>query len=99
MQDIRASLERVHERIARAAARAGRRAEDVLLIGVSKAVEPVRIREAVAPGVPALGENPGQEARAKIAVLRPAVPWPLARQPQTDKAQVAVELFDLIHSA
>src|SRR5436190_17645 len=69
MQDIRASLERVRERIARAAARAGRRAEDVLLIGVSKAVEPVRIREAVAAGVPALGENRVQEARAKIAEL------------------------------
>src|SRR5436309_9188904 len=75
MQDIRASLERVRERIARAAGRAGRRAEDVLLIGVSKAVEPVRILEAVAAGVPALGENRVQEARAKIAELGRAVPW------------------------
>src|SRR5216110_2461132 len=98
MQDIRASLERVRERIARAAARAGRRAEDVLLIGVSKAVEPVRIREAVAAGVPALGENRVQEARAKIAELGRAVPWHLVGQLQTNKAKDAVELFDLIHS-
>src|SRR2546430_12541682 len=34
--DIRTNLERVRERIARAAERAGRRAEDVLLVGVSK---------------------------------------------------------------
>src|SRR5437870_10672818 len=98
MQDIRASLERVRERIARAAARAGRRAEDVLLIGVSKAVEPVRIREAVAAGVPALGENRVQEARAKIAELGRAVPWHLVGQLQTNKAKDAVQLFDLIHS-
>src|SRR5438132_583873 len=98
MQDIRASLERVRERIARAAARAGRRAEDVLLIGVSKAVEPVRIREAVAAGVPALGENRVQEARAKIAGVGRAVPWHLVGQLQTNKAKDAVELFDLIHS-
>src|SRR2546428_609493 len=55
MDDIRASLERVRERVARAAERVGRRAEDVLLIGVSKTVEPARIREAIAAGVPALG--------------------------------------------
>src|SRR5438094_860257 len=67
MDDIRASLERVRERVARAAERVGRRAEDVLLIGVSKTVEPARIREAIAAGVPALGENRVQEARAKIA--------------------------------
>src|SRR5213596_4430887 len=89
MQDIRASLERVREGIARAAARAGRRAEDVLLIGVSKAVEPVRIREAVAAGVPALGENRVQEARAKIAELGRAVPWHLVGQLQTNKAKDA----------
>src|SRR2546427_174030 len=53
MDDIRASLERVRERVARAAERVGRRAEDVLLIGVSKTVEPARIREAIAAGVPA----------------------------------------------
>src|SRR2546427_11882233 len=98
MQDIRASLERVRERIARAAARAGRRAEDVLLIGVSKTVEPARIREAIAAGVPALGENRVQEARAKIAELGRAVPWHLVGQLQTNKAKDAVELFDLIHS-
>src|SRR5437773_1656919 len=67
MDDIRASLERVRERVARAAERAGRRAEDVLLIGVSKTVALARIREAVAAGIPALGENRVQEARAKIA--------------------------------
>jgi hypothetical protein len=98
MSDIRASLERVRERIARAAERAGRRAESVLLIGVSKTVEVERIRQAVAAGVPALGENRVQEARAKIAALGRPVPWHLVGQLQTNKAKDAVELFDVIHS-
>ena len=98
MHDIRACLERVRERVARAAERAGRRAEDVLLIGVSKTVEVARIREAVAAGIPALGENRVQEARAKIAELGRPVPWHLVGQLQTNKARDAVELFDLIHS-
>src|SRR5258708_5887103 len=98
MQDIRANLERVRERIARAAERAGRRAGDVLLIAVSKTVEAERIRQAVAAGVAALGEKRGQEARAKIAELGRPVPWHLVGQLQTNKAKEAVELFDLIHS-
>ncbi len=98
MQDIRANLERVRERIARAAERAGRRAGDVLLIAVSKTVEAERIRQAVAAGVAALGENRVQEARAKIAELGRPVPWHLVGQLQTNKAKEAVELFDLIHS-
>src|SRR5438034_904410 len=67
MDDIRASLERVRERVARAAERAGRRAEDVLLIGGSKTVALARTREAGAAGVPAPGRNRGQGARAASA--------------------------------
>src|SRR2546430_14417042 len=98
MDGVRASLERVRERVARAAERAGRRAEEVLLIGVSKTVALARIREAVAAGIPALGENRVQEAGAKIAELGRPVPWHLVGQLQTNKARDAAELFDLIHS-
>ena len=69
MQDIRANLERVRERVARAAERAGRHAEDVLLVGVSKTVDVARVRAAVAAGLGALGENRVQEARDKVAEI------------------------------
>ena len=98
MQDIRANLERVRERIARAAERAGRRPDGVLLIGVSKTVDTARIRAALAAGLPALGENRVQEARAKIAELGRPVPWHLVGHLQTNKAREALELFDVIHS-
>src|SRR6266704_6758163 len=77
MQDIRANLERVRERIARDAA---------------------RVREAIAAGVTALGENRVQEARAKIAEVGRPVPWHLIGHLQTNKAKDALELFDVIHS-
>jgi len=98
MHDIGASLEGVRERIARAAERAGRRADAVQLIGVSKTVEVARIREALAAGLSALGENRVQEARPKIAELGRAVAWHLVGHLQTNKAKDAVELFDAIHS-
>jgi PLP dependent protein len=98
MTDIRANLERVRERVARAAERAGRRASDVLLVGVSKTVDAARIRQAIEAGVPALGENRVQEAKEKVTELGRPVPWHLIGHLQTNKARDAVELFDVIHS-
>jgi pyridoxal phosphate enzyme (YggS family) len=98
MDDIRTNLARVRERITRAAERAGRRPEEVLLVGISKTVEVERIREAVAAGIPALGENRVQEARAKVAALGHPVPWHLVGTLQTNKVKEALSLFDLIHS-
>ena len=98
MDDIRANIERVNERVSRAAARAGRRAEDVLLIGVSKTVDVDRIRAAVAAGIRALGENRVQEAKDKVATLGRPVPWHLIGHLQTNKVKDALGLFDVIHS-
>ena len=98
MTEIQANLQRVRERIARAAERAGRRAQDVLLVGVSKTVDVERIRQAIAAGIPALGENRVQEARGKVDEIGRPVPWHLVGHLQTNKARDAVELFDVIHS-
>jgi hypothetical protein len=98
MLDIEANVARVRERIARAAERAGRRADDVLLIGVSKTVDAARIRAAVAAGVTALGENRVQEAKAKIAELGRPAAWHLIGHLQTNKVKDALALFDVVHS-
>jgi len=98
MHDIRAGLMRVRERIAAAAERAGRRADDVLLIAVSKTVEVERVREAIDAGVVALGENRVQEAKAKFAVLGHKVPWHLIGHLQTNKVKDALAVFDVIQS-
>ena len=98
MDDIHANVEQVRERIARAAGRAGRRAEDILLVAVSKTVDVERIRRAIAAGLTALGENRVQEAREKIGLLGRPVSWHLIGHLQTNKVKDALELFDLIHS-
>jgi PLP dependent protein len=98
MLDIAGNLERVRERLARAAERSGRRPADVLLIAVSKTIDVERMRAAVAAGVAALGENRVQEARSKVAELGRPVAWHLIGHLQTNKARDAVELFDVIHS-
>ena len=96
--DVRANIEQVRERIARAAERSGRRRDDVLLIGVSKTMPVDRIRAAIEAGIPALGENRVQEAKAKVPELGRAVPWHLIGHLQTNKVKDALALFDVIHS-
>jgi pyridoxal phosphate enzyme (YggS family) len=98
LEVIRRNLEGVRERVARAAERAGRRPEDVLLIGVSKTVPVERVRLGVEAGLAALGENRVQEAKEKIKVLGRPVPWHLIGHLQTNKVRDAIELFDVIHS-
>lgn len=98
MLDIPSNVARVRERIARAAERAGRRADQVLLIGVSKTVDVARIRAAIGAGVTALGENRVQEAKAKIAELGRPAAWHLIGHLQTNKVKDALALFDVIHS-
>lgn len=96
--DVAGNLGRVRERIWRAAERAGRAPEEVLLVGVSKSVDVERIRSALAAGLGALGENRVQEAKEKIGAIGRPVPWHLVGHLQTNKSREAVLLFDLIHS-
>ncbi len=98
LETLRRNLTAVRERIERAAGRAGRRPEDVLLIGVSKTVPSDRVRLGVEAGLAALGENRVQEAKEKIKVLGRPVPWHLIGHLQTNKVRDALELFDVIHS-
>ncbi len=99
---IAARVSAVRERIARAAARAGRRPEEVRLLAVSKTQPPEAVREAFAAGLLDFGENRVQEAQAKIAALEDlrahGVKWHLVGHLQDNKARRAVALFDSIHS-
>lgn len=102
MNDIAENVAAVRARIADAALRAGRRAEDIRLVAVTKRVTPERVAEAVAAGVAEFGENYVQEAREKIPALAiltgQALVWHLIGHLQSNKAKYSVELFSLIHS-
>ena len=96
---IRERLAQVHERIARAAARTGRRAEEITLIAVSKTFDPAVVQQAVDAGVRDLGENRVQEAATKVPQVRGQdLRWHLIGHLQSNKARAAVSLFDVIHT-
>lgn len=91
----------VRSTIARAAAIAGRKADAVTLIAISKTHDASAIRPLIEAGQRAFGENRVQEAQAKWPALRaeaPDVELHLVGQLQSNKAVDAVDLFDAIHS-
>jgi PLP dependent protein len=96
---IRENLKRIHERIAAAAQRAGRRAEEITLIGVSKTHPASAIREAYDAGLRHFGENRVQEwegKRATVGELQAS--WHLIGHLQSNKAARAAKLFHCIDS-
>lgn len=97
-----------HERLAAVrasisdAARLARRgAEAVTLVAVSKTHSEDAIRPLIAAGQRHFGENRVQEAEAKWPTLKadcPDVRLHLVGQLQSNKAEAAIALFDVIHS-
>jgi pyridoxal phosphate enzyme (YggS family) len=100
-REIAANLHEVRARIARAAEAAGRAADEVALIAISKGHSADAVRAALAAGHTVFGENRVQEAKAKFSELRtafPALELHLVGPLQTNKTRDAVALFDAIHS-
>jgi pyridoxal phosphate enzyme (YggS family) len=97
LEQIRDNHQRVLERIARAAERAARSANDVQLVAVTKTVSAERLTAAVAAGITVLGENRVQEAESKAPSVT-GVTWHLVGPLQGNKARRAVNLFDVIET-
>jgi len=95
----RVNLLRIQERIATAAARAGRRAEEITLIAVSKTHPASAIHEAYEAGVRHFGENRVQEWEGKRAETEGlAATWHLIGHLQSNKAARAAKLFHTVDS-
>lgn len=84
-------------RIVAAAEAAGRDPREVTLIAVTKTHPAEVVDEAVIAGAHDLGENRVQEAQAKKPGVRKAR-WHLIGPLQRNKARVALEVFDVIHT-
>ena len=99
--DIGFRIEEIRERIARAAERSGRDADQITVLGACKQVERERILQAIALGIDHVGENQVQEAEAKFKGLeRPdrLAGLHLIGHLQANKVRRAVDMFDVIQS-
>jgi PLP dependent protein len=96
---VRENLLRIQERIITAAARAGRRAEEITLIAVSKTHPASAIHEAYEAGVRHFGENRVQEWEGKRGGTEGlAATWHLIGHLQSNKAARAANLFHNVDS-
>lgn len=98
MTMISDNLESVRDRISRASLKAGRRADEVKLVAVSKKVDADSVRSAAAAGVRNFGENYIQEARAKIEMLPDTLCWHMIGHLQMNKIKYVPRLFHYVHS-
>ena len=94
---ISENLEQVRKNIAAAAERAGRSADEITLIAVSKTRTAEEINEAIAAGVTDIGENKPQEVRDKFADVNP-VKWHMIGHLQTNKIKYIIDRVCMIHS-
>lgn len=94
------NIARIRESISQAAARAGRSPDSVILMAVSKVVEPERIRQAYQAGIRVFGENRVQEFDDKAPAIKDLenTEWHLIGHLQTNKAKKAAEIFHAIDS-
>jgi pyridoxal phosphate enzyme (YggS family) len=88
----------VRSRIKEAAERAGRRADGIILVCVTKTVGVPQIEEALAAGAADIGESRVQDAEVKFKAIGRRARWHLIGHLQTNKVKEAVRIFDLIHS-
>jgi pyridoxal phosphate enzyme (YggS family) len=96
-----ARLADIHANIARVCKPARRDPKDVTLIAVSKTRDAPAIVPLITAGQRVFGENRVQEAQGKWPALRadyPDIALHLIGQLQSNKAEEAVALFDVIHS-
>ncbi len=96
----------VRARIGDAARRAGRRPEEITLVGASKRQAPERVIAAVRAGLARVGESYAQEALPKLAEVQAALEgsgvnaprWHFIGRLQSNKARALVGAFDVVET-
>ncbi len=92
-------LKEVEERIQWACQRAGRKREEVLLLGASKSVPSERIREFFNCGLKVFGENRVQEFLKKYEDLKDLpIDWHFIGRLQSNKVKYIIDKVSLVHS-
>ncbi len=94
---LEGKLAQVRAKIAAAAARSGRNANDVEIIAVTKTHGPETVRDAWDAGLSIMGENKVQEAAWKIPASVGGPEWHLIGHLQRNKVRPALSMFSFFH--
>jgi pyridoxal phosphate enzyme (YggS family) len=99
VEGVRANVQRVRSEIADAAARAGRRADDVQLLAAVKYVAIDELPVLAAAGITLAGENRAQELERKVAAPGgEQLTWDFIGHLQSRKVKAILPLVRMIHS-
>jgi hypothetical protein len=98
-QNLPVRIAEVRERLARAARDAGRTADSVTLLAISKAQPAERVAAAAAAGLKDFGESYLKEALAKIAALqKQPLTWHFVGRLQANKTRPIAQEFAWVHA-
>jgi len=99
MNDLNTKLESINSRIAAACSEAGRRADEIRILAVSKGQPACKIRQLFAAGQTEFGENYLQEAMAKQAELADLdLQWHFIGPIQSNKTAEIARRFQWVQS-
>ena len=95
---ISSNLHKINQDIEENCKLSGRKTDEVILIGASKAQTIKSIKEAYESGLTHFGENYLQEAEEKIENLSRDLVWHYIGSIQSRKAKRIAEIFDWVHT-
>jgi pyridoxal phosphate enzyme (YggS family) len=98
VERVRANLAEVRERIAAAAARAGRDGDCVELVAAGKYLAMEDLGVLAQAGIAVVGENRAQDLRAKVDAYGDTFTWDFIGHLQSRKVKQVAPLVRLIHS-
>ena len=95
---ISSNLQKIYQDIEENCKLSGRKTNEIILIGASKAQKIESIKEAYESGLTHFGENYLQEAEEKIENLSKDLVWHYIGSIQSRKAKRIAEIFDWVHT-
>jgi len=96
---LKENYERVIERVDKALSRAGRKRDEVRILGASKGQSPEKIKILFELGLKLFGENYVQEAEKKREALKDLeIEWHFIGRLQRNKVKKALKLFQVIET-
>ncbi|SDL76398.1 YggS family pyridoxal phosphate-dependent enzyme [Sediminibacillus halophilus] len=96
--DVATNLEQIQQNIGEACRKAGRKEEEITLIGVTKYVTIERTEEALAAGVRHLGENRLEGFSEKYNAIGKRAKWHFIGSLQSRKVKDMINKIDMLHS-